>query len=90
MSAPLVVVWRVTEACDLGCWFCEYSRQRGGPRRSVPANQAVAFGNSLGEYAAASGRDVLVSWLGGEPLLWPPLRRSALLQGEPVWSSIGD
>jgi MoaA/NifB/PqqE/SkfB family radical SAM enzyme len=68
-----VVIWRVTEACNLGCGYCEYRRGRGGRRHAAAANEVLAFGRALGEYAAATGREVLVSWLGGEPLLWPPL-----------------
>jgi MoaA/NifB/PqqE/SkfB family radical SAM enzyme len=77
MSAAgrLVVVWRITEACDLDCWFCEYARRRGGARASARVDDVLAFGASLGQYAASTTRDVLVSWLGGEPLLWPPLKR---------------
>jgi MoaA/NifB/PqqE/SkfB family radical SAM enzyme len=33
----------------------------------------LAFGKTLGEYARTFGRRVSVSWLGGEPLLWPEL-----------------
>ena len=77
MSAPgrLVVVWRITEACDLDCWFCEYARRHGGRRAGAKAEDVLAFGASLADYAKEAGREVLVSWLGGEPLLWPPLRR---------------
>jgi MoaA/NifB/PqqE/SkfB family radical SAM enzyme len=69
----LVVVWRVTEACDLGCWFCEFNRHLRRPRHSARADVVLGFGAVLADYGAATGRRVLVSWLGGEPLLWPPL-----------------
>jgi MoaA/NifB/PqqE/SkfB family radical SAM enzyme len=72
-AGPLVVVWRVTEACDLGCWFCEYNRHRRRRRHSIRAEDALVFGRVLADYATATGRPVLVSWLGGEPLVWPPL-----------------
>jgi len=72
---PLVVVWRLTEACDLSCWFCEFNRRLQRPRHSARAADVLAFGQVLADYAARSGRPVLVSWLGGEPLLWPPLRQ---------------
>jgi MoaA/NifB/PqqE/SkfB family radical SAM enzyme len=77
LNAParLVVVWRITEACDLDCWYCEYARRRGGRRSSSLADDVLLFGATLGQYAAEAGREVLVSWLGGEPLLWPPLIR---------------
>lgn len=72
--ADLVVVWRVTEACDLACRFCGYSRELRRPRRRASAEDVLGFGRALAEYAAAAGRRVLLSWLGGEPTLWPPLR----------------
>lgn len=72
-TPPLVVVWRVTEACDLGCWYCEFNRRLRRPRHTARADEVLAFGALLAEYGAATGRPVLVSWLGGEPLLWPPL-----------------
>jgi MoaA/NifB/PqqE/SkfB family radical SAM enzyme len=69
----LVVVWRVTEACDLDCAYCEFRRSQRGPRHSASAAAALAFGRLLGEWQAATGRAVLVSWLGGEPLRWGPV-----------------
>jgi len=69
----LVIVWRVTEYCDLGCHFCAYSRHLRRPRRMADPDQVLAFGERLGAYAALYSRDVLVSWLGGEPLRWPPV-----------------
>lgn len=72
-TRPLVIVWRVTEACDLGCWYCEYNRQLRRPRRSARVEDVLAFGKVLGDYSADTGRPVLVSWLGGEPFVWPPL-----------------
>jgi MoaA/NifB/PqqE/SkfB family radical SAM enzyme len=69
----LVIVWRVTEACDLGCPFCAYSRHLRRPRGYANPDQILALGALLSQYAAAYSRDILVSWLGGEPLRWPPL-----------------
>ncbi|MBL8058869.1 MAG: radical SAM protein [Anaerolineales bacterium] len=71
--ADLVVVWRVTERCDLACRFCGYSRELRRPRRHSPAESVLAFGRVLAAHAAATGRRILLSWLGGEPALWPPL-----------------
>ncbi len=73
VSSALVIVWRITEACDLGCHFCAYSRHLHKPRASADPKQVLDFGAVLGEYAKVYSRDVLVSWLGGEPLRWPPL-----------------
>jgi MoaA/NifB/PqqE/SkfB family radical SAM enzyme len=72
-SPDLVVVWRVTERCNLGCAFCGYSRHIRRRRATADPRQILAFGALLGEYQAAAGRTVRVSWLGGEPLTWPPL-----------------
>ena len=72
-ARPLVVVWRVTEACDLSCWFCEYNRRLRRSRLAARCEDVLAFGKVLAEYSAASGRPVQLSWLGGEPLTWPPL-----------------
>ena len=74
---PLLVLWRVTGHCDLACRFCEYSRQRPGPRGQTDAATALAFGAVLRDYAALSGRGVHISFLGGEPLGWPPLQTVA-------------
>jgi len=70
----LVVVWRITETCDLACPFCAYSRHlKNRPRVAASPDDVLRFGALLGEYARQTRRNVLVSWLGGEPLLWPPL-----------------
>jgi AdoMet-dependent heme synthase len=72
-ARPLVVVWRITEACDLSCWFCEYNRRLRRPRHVSRAGDVLRFGEVLADFGRSSGRPVLVSWLGGEPLVWPPL-----------------
>ena len=72
-ESPLVVVWRISEQCGLACPFCGYSRELIRPRALADPAQVLAFGARLGAYAAATGRSVLVSWLGGEPLDWKPL-----------------
>ncbi|MEK7326340.1 MAG: radical SAM protein, partial [Chloroflexota bacterium] len=72
-GSELGVVWRLTEHCDLGCSFCTYSRRLRRPRLSADPVQVLAFGALLKDYAATFRRDVLVSWLGGEPLRWPQL-----------------
>lgn len=73
-NAPaIVIVWRVTEACDLGCHFCAYSRHLHKPRAMADPETVLAFGAVLGDYAQIYSREVLVSWLGGEPLRWPPV-----------------
>ena len=68
-----VVVWRITSACDLDCGFCGFARSAGGRRAHADPEQVLSIGAALGSDAAATGRETLVSWLGGEPLLWPGL-----------------
>lgn len=72
-AGRLVVVWRVAEACDLDCAYCEYRRSAKRPRRSAAPETVLIFGKLLADYQRATGRPVLLSWLGGEPLHWPPV-----------------
>lgn len=69
----LVIVWRVYEPCNLGCQFCGYSREILRKRRVVSPDTILRFGRILSEFQQKTGRQVLVSWLGGEPLLWKAL-----------------
>ena len=69
----MIVIWRITEQCNLGCHFCAYDRRLIRTRTSADPKAVLTFGAVLRDYAADSGRNVLVSWLGGEPLLWPLL-----------------
>ncbi len=74
----LVVVWRVTERCDTACAFCAYDARLRRPRRELDEPEAMRFGGLLAEWARQARREVLLVWLGGEPLLWPPLERVSL------------
>jgi MoaA/NifB/PqqE/SkfB family radical SAM enzyme len=67
---PLVVVWRVTEACNLSCDFCAYAQNLPRARMSVDPAEVLRVGKLLSE---EKGRKVLLSWLGGEPLAWKPI-----------------
>jgi MoaA/NifB/PqqE/SkfB family radical SAM enzyme len=69
----MIVLWRVTGHCNLGCGFCAYDRRLPTARQAIDAATVERFGNLLGNYQQAAGERVLLSWLGGEPLLWPPL-----------------
>jgi MoaA/NifB/PqqE/SkfB family radical SAM enzyme len=69
----MVIVWRVTEACGLACPFCGYSRELPFLRKQADVDQVLAFGTVLRDVQQASGRSILVSWLGGEPLAWSAL-----------------
>jgi MoaA/NifB/PqqE/SkfB family radical SAM enzyme len=72
-TEPLVIIWRVTGYCDLACRYCGYSRELHRPRAVADPATIRAFGAVLRDYCLHTGRDVLVSWLGGEPLRWPEL-----------------
>lgn len=72
-ASELVVLWRVFEHCNLACDFCGYSTRIDRPRAVADVGRVLAFGDVLGAYGRSRGRRVLVSWLGGEPLLWPEL-----------------
>jgi sulfatase maturation enzyme AslB (radical SAM superfamily) len=69
----MTIVWRVTEQCNLGCQFCAYSREINRARTGANPGHIREFGEILGQFRAQTGDEILVSWLGGEPFLWPPL-----------------
>lgn len=69
----MIVVWRVTERCNLACPFCAYDRREPRTRAVADPASVLAFGRALSAYQHALGDSVLVSWLGGEPLLWRSL-----------------
>lgn len=70
-----VIVWRITEACNLGCHFCAYSVDNTFERKAASEDEVLRVGRLLGEYSKQQQRPVLVGWLGGEPFLWKPLGR---------------
>ena len=69
----MIVLWRVTERCNLSCPFCAFDRTLSRERREADPAAVAAFGEVLSRYRRKTGDDVLVSWLGGEPLLWDHL-----------------
>lgn len=66
-----VVVWRVTEQCNLGCGFCAYDRGLKFPRAQAEAAQVERIACLLMQWCQTRGERLLLSWLGGEPLLVP-------------------
>ncbi|MBL9204498.1 MAG: radical SAM protein [Opitutaceae bacterium] len=80
----MIVVWRITERCNLACPFCAYDRTLPRGRRTMDATAARGIVARLAEYQETTGDPVLLSWLGGEPLLWPEfedLSREAVARG---------
>lgn len=75
MAKKRVIVWRVTQSCDLKCKFCSYSRDVERQRDDADTKLIRSFSVVLGEYVKQTGDEVLVSWIGGEPFL-----RSDLLE----------
>lgn len=67
----MIVLWRVTTMCNLACGFCAYDRRVPVPRVHADPLEVERVAGLLGAYRRATGEDVLLSWLGGEPLLWP-------------------
>jgi MoaA/NifB/PqqE/SkfB family radical SAM enzyme len=69
----MIILWRTTTQCNYACGFCAYDRRLAMPRHGVSASEALRFGHLLADWSSARGGRVLLSWLGGEPLLWRPL-----------------
>jgi MoaA/NifB/PqqE/SkfB family radical SAM enzyme len=67
----MIVLWRVTTLCNLACGFCAYDRRERQPRTHVDAAEVLRLGALLGRHGADTGEPTMISWLGGEPLLWP-------------------
>ena len=69
----MIVVWRITQRCNLSCPFCAYDRSVSRSRRDADVEVVRRFGMVLAEYQRETGDSVLVSWIGGEPFLFPRL-----------------
>lgn len=65
-----VIVWRITQSCNMKCRFCSYSTQVERLRSDADEAEIERLCNVLGEYRRQTGEDILVSWIGGEPFLW--------------------
>ena len=76
-ASTLIVLWRVFTFCNLDCAFCGYARSEKIPRVAVPFSEIERVGSLIADYQQTTGTQVLVSWLGGEPLLWPDVRKAS-------------
>jgi len=74
----MIVVWRVTQHCNLSCPFCSYDRTLKGPRTEAELEQVIAFAAVLAAYQRTTHDRVLVSWIGGEPFMWRSLREATV------------
>jgi radical SAM protein with 4Fe4S-binding SPASM domain len=69
----MIVVWRITDSCNLACPFCAFDRRLTFPRSEASPRDVLTFAKALAMYQSQTGDRVLLSWLGGEPFLWDPL-----------------
>lgn len=65
-----VIVWRVTQSCNMKCGFCSYSAEVDRERFAADCAKAAGLCDILGEYRRMTGEKMLVNWIGGEPFLW--------------------
>lgn len=68
----MIVLWRVSNHCNLACPFCAYDKRLALPREEADPTQVARLIDLLGAWRSETGHPVLLSWLGGEPLLWAP------------------
>lgn len=68
----MIILWRVSNHCNLACPFCAYDKRLGLPREEADPAKVARFIDLLGTWRGTTGHPVLLSWLGGEPLLWAP------------------
>lgn len=69
----MIIVWRVLTRCNLSCPFCAYDKRLDIERATADPERITAFIAVLEAWQRRHGRPVLLSWLGGEPFLWPAL-----------------
>lgn len=65
MSDARVIVWRITQNCNMNCLFCSYSNEVDRKRDSANEENITNFINILGEYKRLNNQEILVSWIGG-------------------------
>lgn len=74
MNSPKrVIVWRVTQNCNMSCLFCSYSNDVHRKRDTANEDDVSRLLNILGDYKRERKQDILISWIGGEPFLWKPI-----------------
>ena len=65
-----VIVWRITQNCNMNCLFCSYSNELERKRDVADNADILRFLKILGEYENINNQEILISWIGGEPFLW--------------------
>jgi MoaA/NifB/PqqE/SkfB family radical SAM enzyme len=69
----MIVLWRITTRCNLSCAFCAYDRRLSYPRTTTDPTSIHRILHVLADFQATQQETVMVSWIGGEPLLVPEL-----------------
>lgn len=69
----MILLWRVSTRCNYACGFCAYDRRLAMPRREIDQAEVERVALIAADVARQRGEQLLLSWLGGEPMLWPPL-----------------
>lgn len=65
-----VIVWRITQNCNMNCLFCSYSNEIDRKRDVADNEDILKFLKILGKYKDNHMQEILISWIGGEPFLW--------------------
>ena len=73
MGKKRVIVWRITQACNMKCRFCSYSKEVERKRNDADIQEVERVADILGKYKQETGEALLISWIGGEPFLWEPI-----------------
>ena len=73
MSKKRVIVWRITQTCNMKCKFCSYSKEVKRQRNDADLEEVERVSDILGKYRQKTKDEMLISFIGGEPLLWKPM-----------------
>jgi len=69
-NSKRVIVFRITQNCNMSCLFCSYSTEVERQRDVANIADIENFLKILSEYKSAKDQEILFSWIGGEPFLW--------------------
>jgi molybdenum cofactor biosynthesis enzyme MoaA len=64
----------VVDSCNLCCPFCAFDKRLTFGRSAANPSDILRLAQALAAYQARTKDRVMLSWLGGEPLSWKPLR----------------
>ena len=70
-----VIVWRVTQRCNMNCLFCSYAYGVNRKRDDADANEIIRVCNVLKQHIKQNDKKILISWIGGEPFLYADIFR---------------